>query len=85
VLRRVQDGNRRAYEQFRPQPYPGSAVFIRVSGRDPHLCDPIRIWTRVVRGGLTVVPVHGGHFDVLEEPNVAAVAGHVDTLLARAG
>jgi acetoacetyl-CoA synthetase len=86
ALRRAQEGIREAYESYRPTAYSGSASFFRATGRgiafwDPHPAISLRIWSRVVEGGLSVYKVSGGHADCIQFPHAASFAGLVSRIL----
>jgi acetoacetyl-CoA synthetase len=70
-----------AYERFRPQPYEGSALFVEAFEHDPHHCRAFPIWRRAI-SDVTRHRVPGGHFDMLNEPHVDAVASVLDEYLA---
>jgi acetoacetyl-CoA synthetase len=76
LLRALRAANRQAFAAYRPGPYDGSATFVAAAipaiGED--LCDPLPVWRRVVRGGLTVENVPGRHDDILSAEQVRFVA-----------
>jgi acetoacetyl-CoA synthetase len=86
-MRRVQDASWEAFCTYRPHNYAGSATFFQAQPRrfkflDPHPAWCLRIVERVVEGRLTVVPVPGGHDDLLRHPYVDEVARRITTCLA---
>jgi len=71
---RLEQLNMVAYESYRPRPHDGAAVFVRASTRDRHQCDPLPVWSHVLAHRRRAERIHGGHFDMMSEPNVSAVA-----------
>jgi acetoacetyl-CoA synthetase len=74
LLRFVEQVNTRAYETHCPAPVDVRALFIRARGRERRQCDPLPVLSKAVRGGLTVVTVPGGHFELMRHPFVDRVA-----------
>jgi acetoacetyl-CoA synthetase len=72
-----------AFRAYRPAPYDGSAVLFFAEVRDPELFNPLPVWTRLVRGGLTVENISGGHVDAIAEPHVRVLAERLDAHLGR--
>jgi acetoacetyl-CoA synthetase len=77
--RRVQVASMQAFRAYRPQAYSGRATFFQATVRrlkfcDPHPASSLRIWSRVIEGGLTVRLVPGGHTNLLQEPHVDELA-----------
>jgi acetoacetyl-CoA synthetase len=77
LLRYLEQVNMGAYEVYRPGGYSGSAYFIRARRQERRECNPMPVWSRVVQGGLSVERVPGGHFDMMTDPLVRAVAKSV--------
>jgi thioesterase domain-containing protein len=77
LIHALQQTNADAFDAYVPALYPGRAIFFRANERDPHMCDPLPIWSRVVSRGLTVECVPGDHLAMLEEPFVAEVAARL--------
>jgi len=72
---------RRAYVPAGPVSAP--VLFLRADARElPPEADPSLGWARLAAGGIQVETVPGGHFDLLREPGLQAVAEH---LVARLG
>jgi acetoacetyl-CoA synthetase len=81
-LQRVREASMEAFRTYRPQNYRGSATFFQAKVRrikfvDPHPACSLDIFARVVEGGLTVVPVPGGHTDLLRRPHVDELARRI--------
>jgi len=73
-----------AMDAYRPQPYDGGPIlYIRAADQIGGYFDPLPLWQRVARGGLTVIAVPGGHLDMLG-PNAPLVAAALDRALANA-
>lgn len=71
-----------AFNAYRPQPYVGSATLFLADERRPGRCNPISVWKRVVRGGLTVERIPGQHSNMTAEPHVDALADRMARFLA---
>jgi acetoacetyl-CoA synthetase len=82
LLRYIEQVNTAAFESYCPDAYPGSALFVKASQRERRQCNPLPFLSRVVKGGLVVERVRGGHFDLMTEPWVQAVADRVDAGLS---
>ena len=78
--------HRQAGRGYRPTAYPGEAALFVTRETLRMFAEPGLGWRRLV-GGLSVDTVEGGHFSVVNEPNVAALAQKVRARLesARAG
>jgi acetoacetyl-CoA synthetase len=72
-----------AYNAYRPGPYPGTATLFLGEIRGPTQCDPVPVWKAVVRDGLVVDQLPGGHGDVISEPTVSVLAARLSTHLNR--
>jgi acetoacetyl-CoA synthetase len=83
MMRRLENAGWEAFDTYCPSPYPGPVTFFRVEGRREGMGDPLPVWRRRVRGGLTVEPVPGSHADVVAEPNVRILAERVSAHLGR--
>ena len=80
----VYDKMMAAMGAYRPQPYDGGPVlYIRAEDQIGGYFDPLPFWQSVVRGGLTVVEVPGGHLDMLGR-NAPLVAAALDRALVNA-
>jgi acetoacetyl-CoA synthetase len=66
---------------YRPRDYAGTATLFRAQTHDVVLSVGVAEWRRVVRGGLTVEHVPGGHIDLLREPNVGVLAERLSVRL----
>ncbi|HXE48000.1 MAG TPA: thioesterase domain-containing protein, partial [Ramlibacter sp.] len=70
-----------AMDAYRPQPYDGGPVlYIRAENQIGGYLDALPFWQRVVRGGLTVIEMPGGHLDLLGA-NAPLVAAALDRAL----
>jgi amino acid adenylation domain-containing protein len=65
-----------AARRYVPGRYPGRVTWYVARG-NLRLTRLFPGWSPHVAGGLEVVPVPGTHFDLVDEPNVAAVAAHL--------
>ncbi|NJM40631.1 MAG: alpha/beta fold hydrolase [Anaerolineae bacterium] len=74
-----------AWEAYQPKPYPDHITVFRAQ-RQPLICsyDPHLAWNSLVRGGVEVWPVTGGHRNTLEEPHVQSLAAALKEALNRA-
>jgi acetoacetyl-CoA synthetase len=64
---------------YRPKPYAGGRiVYVRAALRDEDRGDPLPLYRKIARGGLTVAEVPGNHAGVIEEPGVYAAAAVLD-------
>jgi len=66
---------------YRPQDYAGAATLFQAQTRAVNLSDGVAAWRKVVRGGLNVEHVPGGHGDVVHEPNVGVLAERLSVRL----
>jgi acetoacetyl-CoA synthetase len=82
-MQRLEAAGWEAYKAYCPGPYGGSATLFRAEVTRDHMGDPLPLWRRVVRGGLTVEPVTGRHADVVAEPHVRVLAERVSASLDR--
>ncbi len=79
VLRRMRDTFRAAMNNYRPKPYEGGPiVYVRAASREEDRGDPLPLWRKIARRGLTVTEVPGNHAGVIEEPGVYAAAAALD-------
>ena len=58
-------------------------VFVRAAVRLEHYFDPLPLWRRIARGGLTVVEVPDGHYDMVGR-NAHLIAVAIDRALESA-
>ncbi|WP_306853083.1 acetoacetate--CoA ligase [Cupriavidus necator] len=85
ALQQVRETMGRAMTTYRPRPYhAGPVLYLRAAVRQQHRGDPLSLWRRVARGGLTVAEVPCTHFDMVLEPNLQVVAAILDQGLAGA-
>jgi amino acid adenylation domain-containing protein len=85
LLREVYARNRRALEAYVPRVYPGQITMLLSEAEPFRAFHDLRLeWSRYAAGGLVVRFVPGAHEHVLDEPNVAAVAAELESLLRRA-
>jgi acetoacetyl-CoA synthetase len=66
---------------YRPQPYAGAVTLFRAGYRDGGISDALTIWREVARGGLAIEQVHGGHNEMLVDPNVGMLAERLSARL----
>jgi acetoacetyl-CoA synthetase len=66
---------------YRPQPYAGAVTLFRAEYRDGGISDALTIWREVARGGLAIEQVHGGHNEMLVDPNVGMLAERLSARL----
>ncbi|RKH97986.1 hypothetical protein, partial [Corallococcus sp. AB038B] len=70
-----------AHEKYVPQPYDGTALLLSAStvaaGIPRH-----RGWEPLVRGGLQVHDVPGGHHELMQDPHLGSVVEHLRSALA---
>jgi acetoacetyl-CoA synthetase len=72
ALRRVRGAMLVAFHDYRPEPYPGRALFLRAAV--PGDNDPLPVWRKVVRGGLDVSVTPGTHDEMISGANAKALA-----------
>lgn len=78
-LRRLRDTFRTAMNNYRPAPYEGGPiVYVRAASREEDRGDPLPLWRKIARRGLTVAEVPGNHAGVIEEPGVYRAAAALD-------
>ncbi len=72
-----------ALRRYQPQPYGGRVTLLRTRGH-AFLCsfDELYGWEPLVRGGITLRIVPGGHGNILAEPHVQTVARELERELA---
>ncbi|SAL24147.1 acetoacetyl-CoA synthetase [Caballeronia cordobensis] len=79
VLRQLRNTFRTAMNNYRPRPFDGGRiVYVRASGREEDRGDPLPLWRKIARRGLTVAEVPGDHGGVIEDPGVYAAAAALD-------
>ncbi|NNC00087.1 amino acid adenylation domain-containing protein, partial [Corallococcus exiguus] len=70
-----------AHEKYAPKPYDGTALLLSASG----VAEAIprhRGWEPLVRGGLEVHDVAGGHHELMQDPHLGSVVEHLRSALA---
>jgi acetoacetyl-CoA synthetase len=72
ALRRVRGAMLVAFRDYRPEPYPGRALFLRAAERGDS--DPLPVWRKVVQGGLDVSVTPGNHDEMISGANAKALA-----------
>jgi acetoacetyl-CoA synthetase len=83
VLRHMRETMRVAMASYRPKPYDaGLIIYVRAAVAQNGHGDPLLLWRRVARAGLTVTEISGGHADLIVEPNLQLVAAELDRGLA---
>jgi acetoacetyl-CoA synthetase len=77
----LHDSMSAALRAYRPRPYHGGVLtYVRAADRLGNYYDPLPLWRRVACAGIAVVPVPGGHLDMLG-PHVLGVAAAIDGAL----
>jgi acetoacetyl-CoA synthetase len=72
LLQRVRGACEQAFANYRPRPYPRRVTYFRALERNPRMCDPLVFWRRIA--DLDVIPLAGGHLDLVRPPYVAGLA-----------
>lgn len=72
AMRRVRGAMLLAMREYRPEPYPGRAVFLRAAVAGDS--DPLSVWRKVVCGGLEVDITPGDHDEMIVGANAKALA-----------
>jgi acetoacetyl-CoA synthetase len=65
---------RRELRRYRPGKFKGRVVLLMSDQRLPNKCDPVPVWRRATRGDFSVVPITGGHFELVASPFVEVLA-----------
>jgi acetoacetyl-CoA synthetase len=75
----------RAFNTHRPKPFSGRIVLVSATdlGDWMEVADPSGSggWGSICKGGVDVIHMSCRHLDVLSEPHVTDIAGHIDNLL----
>ena len=71
-----------SFAAYRPQAYAGAATLFRAEVREPGLYDALPVWRDVVRGGLTVEHLAGGHAETLDDHNIGVLAERLSAQLS---
>ena len=75
-----------ALSTYHPEPYAGRVLFFRSADRLACFGGTLDFgWGKFVQGGIESYVVPGDHISMLEEPNVAQLAQHLESFLDRAG
>jgi thioesterase domain-containing protein len=82
LQREVWQSHVRSLMAYKPKPYPGQVALFRTRGHALFTSfDAYYGWSELVRGGITMAIMPGGHGNVLDEPHVGAVAKAFDALM----
>ncbi len=81
ALRRVRGAMLLAFRNYRPEPYPGRAIFLRAAVASDS--DPMPVWHRVMLGGLEVNITPGNHDEMITGANAKELAKALAAALAR--
>ena len=73
-----------ATQQYRPRPYDGSLLLVRAAEHEVPGDDTLG-WGALARGGVEVRWVTGAHYNIVQQPHVAAVADLLRASLAADG
>lgn len=76
-LRRMYDAmaaHVEALRSYQPQPYAGKVIFLQCQDRSESTIVPYLDWTQVAQGGVAQHQAPGKHSNLMEEPQVQAVA-----------
>ena len=68
-----------ASKAYRPERYDGRAVLILAERKGAH--DLEAIWRKLIPNGLTSYGVPGNHVEILREPHIGVLAGHLRNCL----
>lgn len=79
--RAICEANVRAVHLYEPRRYPGRVLFLQAETHSTHWADPVPAWRRWC-DRLELHRVPGDHASMLQPPDVAAVAAHLDRCLA---
>ena len=80
LLQRVRGACEQAFANYRPRSYPGRVTYSRALEHNPRMCDPLVVWRRMA--DLEVIPLAGGHFELVRPPYVAALAAALHARLS---
>ena len=81
ALQQVRKNLQAAMMVYRPEPYDGGPiVYVRTGVRLGEYIDPLPLWRGLALGGLTIVEVPGGHYEMVGL-NVRVVAAALDQAL----
>jgi thioesterase domain-containing protein len=75
-FQRVRDASIIAFEAHSPKAFDGRVVLFRSTTGDPHACDPIGIWKRLIRD-LEIVIVPGSHTTMIRKPLAQTLASEI--------
>jgi thioesterase domain-containing protein len=83
-LLKVYTSNQRAWGRYIPRKYDGDVILYRAGDRVAEsILNPAIGWGELVAGELEVRRMEGGHYTLLTEPNVRAVAEEMQRSLPR--
>jgi acetoacetyl-CoA synthetase len=72
-----------AADAYRPRPFPGAVTYFLPEVRRLHLyADPLPVWRRVAKGGLSIERVPGPHVGMVSGERGAIVASQIDEQLS---
>jgi acetoacetyl-CoA synthetase len=78
--REVCDAHLRAVHAYEPRRYGSPVLFLQAATHSPHWADPVPAWRRWCPR-LVLHRVAGDHHSILQAPDVAAVAAHIERWL----
>ena len=82
LQREIWHSHVRSLMAYKPKPFSGHAVLFRTRGHALFTSfDPYYGWGELIRGGITMEIMPGGHGNVLDEPHAGAVAKAFDALI----
>ncbi|CAH2599855.1 Acetoacetate--CoA ligase [Rhodovastum atsumiense] len=80
LLHRVRVACAQAWAKYDPPHYPGEVVLFYALERRPRYADPLPAWRQRV-ADLRVINIPAGHWTIMTEPNVAALANEINVCL----
>jgi hypothetical protein len=72
---------RNTSKNYRPGYYPGDVAFIRADRRLPNQHESLETWKRATGGNFSVLPIPGGHFELVSMPLVQDLADRISQLI----
>ena len=86
IVKKVRTACFLAEREYQPRPYAGRVILFR-SNHKPlgQVSDPRAGWCAVASRGLEIYEIEGNHENILLEPQVRQVAGHLKTCLENTG
>jgi thioesterase domain-containing protein len=82
-LQRVRDQSIGAFETYAPAPIDVPVTLIKSRSGEPHFCDPVLVWRRIVRD-LDIAVVPGAHKTMLRPPYCGMLASELSKRLEKA-